>query len=64
MNEENKNPCIDCKIEDSCRRNARHKQCKAWLEWFHEQWQKIRKLFGVECVESTQEEKECDNEDS
>lgn len=56
MNEENKNPCTDCEDETNCLKHSGHKKCEAWLTWFHKQWQKIRNFFGVECVDSTQEE--------
>lgn len=64
MNEENKSPCADCEEEIDCLHYSKYKTCEAWRTWFHEQWQKIRKLFGVECVDLTLEREECDNEDS
>lgn len=64
MSKEKKYPCDDCDKDESCLRHGTHKRCKAWKEWFSEQWTKVRALFGVQCVNSTLKEKECDNEDS
>ena len=46
MKEENKYPCTDCEEEKDCEQQEKYVSCYAWRKWFHEQWQKIRKLFG------------------
>jgi hypothetical protein len=53
---EEKYPCTDCEEEKKCGNLKKYRKCKPFLKWFHEQWVNIRKLFGVECVESTHEE--------
>ncbi len=57
-------PCEKCENNKTCGHNGRGKNCERWLNWFSEKWQEIRKNFGVECVDSTLKEKECDNENS
>ena len=57
-------PCAKCEKEKDCRYVKKYRDCESFCEWFHIKWKNIKKLFGVECVDSTLEEEECDNEDS
>ena len=43
-------PCKNCGIKDRCKSDERGKQCHKWVNWFSEEWRKIRKYFlGGEC---------------
>lgn len=57
-------PCEKCKNKKSCGHIGRGENCEKWRSWFSAKWREIKKLFGVECVESTLEGEECDNENS
>lgn len=41
-------PCDECGNDKHCTRNRQHLKCALWLEWFHQQWAHIRKLFGID----------------
>ena len=47
MKIENEYPCAKCESnEDDCNRQRKWLRCKAWREWFHQQWEQIQKKFA------------------